>query len=241
MQWKPDRHFYRIVWLLLISAFVTGCSHSEPTLSHQIPDHAFVIRNVNLISMRPGAEPLSGATVVIQGDRIASVNGQIPRGAKVIDGRGKWLIPGLIDMHVHVPTDGHFNTTFPTHTAVIFASTQDVMTPFVANGVTTVFDLGAKAGHFGQRNEILRGDVVGPRMALAAMINGGDEAGRTVNTPSDGRQAVRSAKAEGYDYIKVYSQLNMETFAAIIDEAAKQQMKVVGHIPNALRAMWKKP
>lgn len=136
-------------------------------------------------------------------------------------------------MHVHIPVDGHFNTTFPTRAATIFTNTQDVMTPFIANGVTTVFDLNSSAGHFGQRNEILRGDVIGPRMALAAMINGGNGDGRVANTPADGRQSVRLAKAEGYEFIKVYSQLNIETYRAIVDEAGKQDMKVVGHIPNA--------
>ena len=104
------------------------------------------------------------------------------------------------------------------------------MTPYIANGVTTVFELNAVAGHFGQRNEILRGDVIGPRMALAAMINGGKGSGRIANTPLDGRQSVRMAKAEGYEFIKTYSQLDEATFTAITDEAGTQGMKVIGHI-----------
>ncbi len=195
----------------------------------------FAIRNVTIIPMTLADTLIENATVVISGNKILSINGEVPRGAEMIDGKGKWLIPGLIDMHVHIPTDGHFNTTYSTRSASIFTSTQDIMTPFVANGVTTVFDLNSRAGHFGQRNEILRGDVIGPRMALAAMIEGGSGDGRIVNTPEDGRQAVRSAKAEGYEFIKVYSKLNAETYRAIIDEAGKQEMKVVGHIPNAFK------
>ncbi len=109
------------------------------------------------------------------------------------------------------------------------------MTPYIANGVTTIFDLNSKAEHFGQRNDIAKGEVIGPRMALSALINGGDGSGRIVNTATDGRQAVRSAKAEGYEFIKVYSQLNVETYKAIIDEASKQGLKTVGHIPNAFQ------
>lgn len=209
-------------------------------LPNQSPQKAaeqkvFAITAVNIIPMTAGSDVMTNATVVIDHGKIASINGDVPGGATIIDGRGKWLIPGLTDMHVHIPVDGHFNTTHPTRAASIFTSTQDIMTPFVANGVTTVFDLNARAGHFGQRAEILRGDVIGPRMALAAMINGGKEGGRIANTPSDGRQAVRMAKAEGYEFIKVYSQLNSETYAAIVDEAAEQEMKVVGHIPNAFK------
>jgi hypothetical protein len=77
--------------------------------------------------------------------------------------------------------------------------TQDVMTTYIANGVTTIFELDGRVEHFGQRNEIAKGKVIGPRMALAALINGRgpNSHGRIVNTASDARQAVRSAKAEG--------------------------------------------
>ena len=65
---------------------------------------------------------------------------------------------------------------------------------------------------------------------MAFLIDGGNS-GNTANTPSDGRQTVRLAKAQGYEYIKAYSQLSIETYKAIIDEADKQGMKVIGHIP----------
>lgn len=105
----------------------------------------------------------------------------------------------------------------------------------LANGVTTVFELSGRPEHFGQRDEIIKGNVIGPRIALALLIDGGDASGIVANTPSDGRQTVRIAKAEGYDFIKVYSKLNIETYKAIVDEANKQEMKVVGHIPNAFK------
>jgi imidazolonepropionase-like amidohydrolase len=185
--------------------------------------------------MTSQGEVLSNAIVIISNEQISSLDGPIPPGAQIIDGSGKWLIPGLIDMHVHVPTDIHFGPTRPTQGATIFFDTQDVMTPYIANGVTTLFDLTGKAEHFGQRNQIARGDVVGPRMALAAFINGGEGSGRVVNTAADGAQAVRSAKAEGYEFIKPYSDLNVETYKAIIDEAHKQGLKTIGHIPKAFQ------
>jgi hypothetical protein len=135
-------------------------------------------------------------------------------------------------MHVHLPADSHFRARLPTEGANFFFSTQDIMTPFVANGVTTVLECNSRADHFSQRNDIARGLAIGPRMGLAALINGGDGEGRRANTASDGRQAVRDAKAEGYDFIKVYSDLDVEVLRAIVDEAAKRGMKVVGHIPS---------
>lgn len=76
-------------------------------------------------------------------------------------------------------------------------------------------------------------------MALAALIDGGEGQGRNVNSPEDGRQAVRSAKVEGYDFIKVYAYLNIDTYKAIIDEADKQGLKVIGHIPEVFKANFK--
>lgn len=223
--------------LMLLMIVFWGCklgsSRKTKYTSSKTESKLYAIVDVNLLTMVPGAELISGATVVIDNNKIVSINGPIPDKALVINGKGKYLIPGLIDMHVHIPSDGHFNANFPTRVASVFKNTQDIMTPFVVNGVTTVFELNAKAGHFGQRNEILRGDVIGPRIALAAMIEGGDEQARTANAPEEGRQTVRIAKAEGYEFIKVYSKLNIETYKAIIDEAKIQGMKVVGHIPNS--------
>jgi len=232
-----DLYILLLLWVVALG----GCRHlSQSAAAYQgdrnpVSHRPIAIRNVGVIPMTPENTVIEHATVIIQGNKIVSIDGPVPDSAEVIDGSGKWLIPGLVDMHVHTLTDGHFNTMYPTRAAAIFTSTQDVMTPYVVNGVTTIFDLNAMAGHFGQRNEILRGDVIGPRMALAAMINGGSGSGRIANTPSDGRQAVRMAGAEGYEFIKVYSQLNEETYRAIVDEADKQGLKVVGHIPNVFR------
>jgi hypothetical protein len=197
--------------------------------------NTYVIENVNIIPMTTENKVIKKAIVVIQDNKILSINDSIPMDAKTIDGTGKWLIPGLMDMHVHTNADLNFRENAPTQGATFFMDTQDVMTTYIANGVTSIFELGGRVEHFGQRNEIAKGKVIGPRMAIAPMINGGDpnNGGRIVNTASDARQAVRSIKAEGYNFVKVYSQLNIESFEAIIDESKKQGIKVVGHIPDA--------
>lgn len=121
----------------------------------------------------------------------------------------------------------------------MFLDTQDYMTLYNANGVTTIFDLNSKPAHFAQRNEIEKGTVIGPRMALTALLEGGKGQGIRANTPEEGRLAVKFAKAEGYEFIKPYSELNAETFLAIIDEAQKQRMKTIGHIPDAFQGKLK--
>jgi imidazolonepropionase-like amidohydrolase len=234
-----------LISALFLFAISTGCAQvtapqKANPLERKTNQDIFAIKNVNIIPMTQGGIVLQNATVIIKNERIESVNGAIPAAAKIIDGTGKWLMPGLIDMHVHIPTDGGpFGPKIPTQGATFFIDLQDYMTPNNANGVTTLFDLGSRPEHFGQRNEIAKGNVIGSRMALAAMIDGGEGQGRRANTPDEGRQAVRSAKAEGYEFIKLYSDLNVETFKAIVDEAHKQGLKTIGHIPDSFQGKLK--
>lgn len=215
----------RIVLFLLLLLSFTVSAQNKP----------IAIKNVNIIPMTVDNRIIENATIVIQDNKILSINKPIPAKAKVINGQGKWLIPGLIDMHVHGLADIDFGKKYPTKGATLFVNNQDYFTLYVASGVTTIFDLIARAENFAQRNEINEGKVIGPRMALASIIEGEEGTGKIATTPSDGRQSVRMAKAEGYDFIKVYAHLDIETFKAVVDEAHKQGMKVIGHIPEVFK------
>ncbi len=230
MKYKIRTHFLVISSLLALSFFLSFTGYAQTPATQQ-----FVIKNVNVIPMTSPNTVLYNATIIISGDKIAPVNTTVSKDATIIDGKGKWLIPGLIDMHVHVTTDTYFGIKLPTQVPDIMFNTQDIMTPFIANGVTTVLDLNATMETFSEKKEIEKGNVIGPRIALAALINGGEGSGRIANTAADGRQTVRTAKAEGYDFIKLYSKLNIETYDAIVDEAYIQGLKTVGHIPDAFQ------
>ena len=223
-----------IAVLCVALVLLSGCAitqHTAQGLNNE-ENKTIALTNVNVIPMTVDNEIIKSTTVVIVDNRISAIGGKIPNDAMIIDGEGKWLIPGLIDMHVHNLVDGSPGNNYPTKGASIFFDNQDVMLLYVANGVTTTFELSGRVEHFGQRNEIIKGNVIGPRIALAALIDGSN-ASRVATTPSEGRQVVRIAKGDGYEFIKVYSRLNIETYQAIVDEANKQGMKVVGHIPNA--------
>jgi imidazolonepropionase-like amidohydrolase len=195
----------------------------------------YAIKNVNVITMTIPNKVIYNATVVISNNIIQSINGTIPPNCKLIEAKGKWLIPGLIDAHVHLATDTYFGQKRPTQNPDISFNTQDIMTPFIANGVTTIVDLNSTMETFSQKKEVEKGHIVGPKIILAALINGGKGQGRIANSPEEGKLLVRNAKAEGYDFIKVYSKLNIETYNAIIDESNKLEMKTIGHIPNAFQ------
>lgn len=218
---------------LVISSLNSAAQKSGPQATKPI-----VIRNVQLITMDSANSILPNATVLIDNHRIVSINDSIPQNASIIDGKGKWLIPGLVDMHVHLATDVIFGEKKATQLPDLSFNIQDIMTPFIANGVTTIFELNASMETYSEKKDIERGYVIGPRMALAALIDGGKGTGRRVNTPEDGRQAVRSAKIEGYEFIKIYAYLNVETYFAIVDEANKLGIKTIGHIPD-FTGKWK--
>jgi Amidohydrolase family len=192
--------------------------------------------------MTADGSALRDQTVTLRDGRIigieSSAAAQIGRGIRRIDGHGKYLMPGLTDAHVHLEND-RFLRLFVDDPKIPVGTvrTEDMLLPLVANGVLQVIDLSATSETVGQRDEVESGRVLGPHIALAAMIDGQDHLlpvgiTRVAATPSDGRQAVRDAAAEGYEIIKVYSALDLPTFSVIVDEARKLHMPVVGHIPQ---------
>jgi hypothetical protein len=225
----------RLLFALLL---VTGTCLAGP----RTPPTPLVITDVTVLPMTQDTAPLAHATVTLVNGRIESIisgaPAKLPRGARRIDGRGKWLMPGFSDMHMHLENDrmGRLHVGDPTLPDGTF-ELEDALTPYLANGVLQVFNLSSMSETIGQRVEVESGRVLGPHIATAAMIDGSPPMWplgmtRVAATPEDGRQAVRDAKAEGYDFIKVYSKLTLETFSAIVEEARAQKLRVVGHIPQ---------
>jgi imidazolonepropionase-like amidohydrolase len=186
-----------------------------------------VITRVSVIDARDSL-PQREQTVVIRGTRIVSVepsrSARVPRGARVIDGRGKFLIPGLWDMHVH--------------TAIIGG--REMLGLYVANGVTGVRDMaGEWATLKAWRSEIARGDLVGPRMILSGpYVEGGDVPIPHIlaRNAAEGRAAVDSLAALGVDFVKIHSQLTRETYFAVARRARERGLAFGGHVPRVVGA-----
>src|SRR5436190_8365041 len=100
------KFFYIFIFILL-----SHKSHSQEQVTQQ---KTIAIKNVNVIQMTSPNKVLHNVTVIIKGQRIQSINGSLVSDAEIIDGKGKWLIPGLIDMHVHIPTDFSIGKKLPT-------------------------------------------------------------------------------------------------------------------------------
>ena len=173
-----------------------------------------------------------GSTVVIQGSRITSVviHGPTPASGKVVDAHGRFLIPGLWDMHTHVFFD---------RTA---ADGNDLILPlFVAFGITGVRDMGSALGPVLEaRDAIAAHRMLGPRMVVSGpMLDGPTssyEAAIAITTPASGRQAVDMLRNRGVDFIKVQSGVPRDAYYAIADEARRDHIEFEGHVPDAIRA-----
>lgn len=198
------------------------------------------IEHVTVLPMTAAGLALRNVTVLIRAGRIVSIGdtarAAIATGVHRIDGSGKWLMPALSDMHVHFENARMLRLWRGDDRARDgTVRTEDIAAPYIANGVLQIANLSAMSESIGQRIEIESGVVAGPHMALGAMIDGSPPdwpAGmsRVAANPRDGRQAVRDAIAEGYDFIKVYNRLDPATFTAIVDEARERQIRVAGHL-----------
>jgi imidazolonepropionase-like amidohydrolase len=192
------------------------------------------ITDVNLIDVTGGAV-IENSTVVLSGGRIVDVgksaNVHIPHGAQVVDGSGRFLIPGLWDMHVHMV----FGDWFP--------QSREIALPlFVANGVTGVRDMGGELDVLQQwRREIAQGKLLGPRIVTSGPMLDGPKprfpSSVAVANPEDGRKAVDDLKRRGADFIKLQSLMSRESYFAIADEAKRQGIVFAGHVPDAIRAV----
>lgn len=125
------------------------------------------IENVAVISMAPGAEVDAASSVLIEGDRIVAVGAadavEIPAGTRIVDGTGKWLIPGLADMHMHFFSEPIDELGF---------SPEQILSPYIAHGVLQVADLAASTYSNDIRDAVNAGDMTAPMMVTAAMVDG---------------------------------------------------------------------
>ncbi len=165
-------------------------------------------------------------TVVVSGNRITEIdetdNVRVPHGAKRIDATGKFIIPGLWDMHVHWYL-------------------KDYLPLFIANGVLGIRLMWGAPEHQVWRKEIEQGTLLGPRLVIAGrIVDGLNPIWRgsvAVGDAAQAREGVRQEQQEGADFIKIYNLLTRDAFFAIVDEANRQGLRFAGHVPYSISAV----
>ena len=186
-----------------------------------------LIRNVTVVDVRTGEE-LTGRSVWIHGSQIAGVGAQMrsPANAEVINGAGKYLIPGLWDMHVHLWYREH---QFPL---------------YLANGVTGVRDMGSDLNWVNHwRDQIKAGKLLGPRIQTCGPAVDGVPSQDpklpvlVVRGPNDARATFDRLDDMDVDFVKVLSQTPRDAYFALVERARKWYLPVAGHIPESVRLM----
>ena len=213
--------------ILAVGSAVAAARPAEAQPSDR--QQTIAITHVTVIDVERG-QPLRDRTVVVRDGRIALVDpaatARVPAGARVVNGLGKYLLPGLWDMHVHPGPE------------------KDLAT-LVAHGVTGVRVMWGDSSVLLRRQRIVRGELVGPTLVTAGRIIEGipppesagvvDTAGRAiVRSAAEAEREVRAQKAAGYDFIKVYNNVPRDAYDAIMAEARRQGMPVAGHVPFAV-------
>ncbi|MBI1790480.1 MAG: amidohydrolase family protein [Acidobacteria bacterium] len=174
-----------------------------------------------------GGPPRTDMTVLAGGERITALGKtgkvQIPRGVQEVQGQGKFLIPGLWDMHVHLASD------------------KEALLPmFVSHGITGVRSMFDRLDQIRQWRKEIADGLAGPRILTAGPILDGPGSmwpgAMIVRTAEEGRQAVANLRQGGADFVKVYNKLSREAYFAIADEARKMGMVFTGHVPAAITA-----
>ena len=189
-----------------------------------LPAQALVLANGTIIDPS-GKIPLTRATVVLERGRVVAIGPSpaIPPGARVVDARGKFLVPGLWDMHAHLASLG----------PVGHAPER-----YVGYGVLGVRDMGGFADTlFPLRGRIRSGDRIGPEIVMAGPTLNGEQSApfhRKVVTAAEARAAVHELRALGVDFIKVHRAMGRTAFLAVIDESRRNGLTVSGHVPLAL-------
>ena len=216
----------RLIVLMLVTSSALSAQNGS------VASRPIVLRNVTVIDVEAAnADRASKGdqSVLVIGNRIAAVGKdiQVPASATVVDGRGKFLIPGLWDMHVHIVDPSYFAM-------------------FIGNGVTGVRDMGGGAVDTGDgcesmdvsllfdwRRMILAGEWIGPRVMVSGPVANGTS-GRgslPVRTEDEARAAVDSLSALGVDFVKVYEKVPMEAYRTLLLQAKKSGLPVAGHVP----------
>ena len=207
---------------LLLMALLAGAGHAPAASSYPGVTDTLLVRSVRLVPMT-GDTVLEGRSVRIVGgaiDLIAPV-GEMPGcgACVVVDGEGRYLVPGLVDFHVHIRDDRELRS-------------------YLAYGVTTVVNLRGSPELLALAESVAAGQTLGPWIVTSGPLIDGDPPiwsgpGTVVAaTSAAAREAVADQARAGYDLIKTYNNLDPEALRAAVEEAEARGLAVVGHIPR---------
>jgi imidazolonepropionase-like amidohydrolase len=184
------------------------------------PERALVFVDVTVIPM-DRERTLPNQTVVVRGDRIVEIGPaarvKVPEGSVQVDGRGKYLIPGLAEMHAHIP-GGQAPDSVVERTLFLY----------VSGGITTIRGMLGHPRHLELRARVARGDLLSPTI----YTSGPSFSGNSITTPEAAVKAVEAQKAAGYDLLKIHPGLTRPVFDSMVAAARRVGIPFAGHVPE---------
>ncbi|MBT8183953.1 MAG: amidohydrolase family protein [Eudoraea sp.] len=203
--------------VFLIAMIFVSCNSAQ----EQVPPSAVLISNVNIVDVRTG-EILQDQQIVVDSGKIKQVSGLVKdpdKYTRVIDGKGKYAIPGLAEMHAHIPSP---NTSKERIAETLFL--------YLSNGVTTIRGMLGHPSHLEMREKARTGELLSPRIFTSSpSLNG-----NTVPTPEEARSKVVAYKNDGYDFLKIHPGIPLEAFDELVKTAREVGIPFSGHVPVAV-------
>lgn len=193
----------------------TACT--APQSAEELGASVTLITNVNVINVRDGSIA-EGQTVVVEAGRILRIQDNTPEetnGAEIIDGSSKFLLPGLAEMHAHIPSPDWGRENI-----------EETLFLYVSNGVTTIRGMLGHPLHLELREQAEAGELLSPRIFTSSpSLNG-----NSVKNPEEAREKVRTYQADGYDFLKLHPGLEPDVFGAIARSAQAVEIPFAGHV-----------
>ena len=210
-----------VIFILVI--LLTFSCTAQQAADNRVKEMVF--KNVSIIPMDKN-EVLPNRDVVVKNGVVTAIGktSKVKFGsdALVIDGKGKFLMPGLAEMHAHVPPVDDL------------APMKDVLMLFALNGVTTIRGMLGHPRHIELRSKIQSGEIIGPRL----ITSGPSFSGNSVKTPEAAVAMVQEEKKAGYDFLKLHPGLSKETFAAVVSTAKSVNIPFAGHVSFDVGIWW---
>lgn len=200
----------KFILLLLV---LSSCAQSQKI---ELGEDAIVITNVNVIDVRDGSIA-QNQIVVVDSGKIKEVSTAIdlPKGVQKIDGTGKFLMPGLAEMHAHIPSPQWGRSNI-----------NETLFLYLSNGVTTIRGMLGHPLHLELREQALNNEILSPRIFTSSpSVNG-----NSVKTIEEAREKIRAYKEAGYDFLKMHPGLQLDVFNEIVKTAAEVGIPFSGHV-----------
>ncbi len=202
------------IFVLVIALITVSCNRAQEKMSPA----ATLISNVNIVDVRSG-NILEGRYIVVDSGKIKSISETVENPenyVRQIEGTGKYALPGLAEMHAHIPSPDTSKERI-----------EETLFLYLSNGITTIRGMLGHPSHLEMREKVKSGELLSPRIFTSSpSLNG-----NSIPTPEEARAKVTAYKDEGYDFLKIHPGIQREAFDELVKTANELGIEFSGHVP----------